>query len=70
MLWHKAYHFSLNLRLLLQGGAVRCVQRNTVLCVEQMEKPTVMSVKWKYQPVEKMTLSLYLTMVNVMVSLK
>ena len=35
-----------------------------------MEKPTVMSVKWKYQPVEKMTLSLYLTMVNVMVSLK
>ena len=46
------------------------VKQYTFLCVEQMEKPTVTSVEWEYQPVKKMTLSLYLTMVNVTVRLK
>lgn len=52
----------------LQGGALRCVQRNTVQCVEQTEKPTVTSVPWNHWPVKKTKLSLYLTVVNVAVS--
>ena len=54
----------------LQGGALRCVQMNTVQCVEQTEKPTVTSVPWNHWPVKKTKLSLYLTVVNVAVSLK
>ena len=60
----------LNVCLLLQGGALRCVQRNTLQCVEQTEKPTVTSVPWNHWPVKKTKLSLYLTVVNVAVSLK